>query len=65
MANLTSDFFSVLRDPERTRNLWFQERLGGFEVPKEGRAPNTVSIPELKVIYECFLFVIIFNSLPI
>ena len=48
---------SVLRDPERTKDLWFQDRLGGFEVPIQGRAPNCVSIPELKVrTYYLFAF---------
>ena len=29
--------------------LWFHDRLGGFEVPTSGKAPNSVSVPELKV----------------
>ena len=42
-------FLLVLREPQKTRDLWFQDRLGGFEVPVPDQAPHKISIPELKV----------------
>ena len=39
----------VLREPEKTKELWFQERLGGFSGPTPGVPPSKVRIPELKV----------------
>ena len=38
-----------MREPEKTRELWFGDRLGGFEAPVPGKAPSNVSVPELKV----------------
>ena len=46
--------FSVLREEDKSRKLWFGQRSGGFEEVKEGIAPTTVNVPELLVISYVF-----------
>ena len=41
-------FNLVLREPERS-SVWFQGRKGCFEVPKLGKLPAMISVPELDV----------------
>ena len=38
-----------MREPEKAKELWFGDRLGGFEKPDPVKPPKSVSIPELKV----------------
>ena len=39
----------VMREPEKSKQLWFGDRLGGFEAPEPGKPPRRVHVPELKV----------------
>ena len=41
--------FTVLREEEKSREVWFGKRFGGFQEMKEGVDPEVVDIPELAV----------------
>ena len=44
-----------MREAEKAKQLWFGDRLGGFEAPVPGKSPERVHVPELKVTCFCFL----------
>ena len=47
--NHSYSYFSVLREEDKSTNLWFSNRYGGFEEMKEDMDPQVVDIPELEV----------------